>query len=292
MERLRAYYLDRSSGFDISSEMFDAVLGNRPPSPLDFDARLRAVERFLKSTPQPAWRPTSASPTSCARPRSRRRRSVKIELLREPAEQRLLGELERRRPGRAIARATPLRRRDEAAGAAARAGRCVFRLRDGDGRRRCNCAQPSRAARPAAQSVPAHGRSVAPAGLTCSSSAPALHDSVAFHAGVFGRRCVSGAVSTPRRYAVSRALGAHASCGSSSVFAVSTTWSKGVKTFRADNHISMWKHSSTWETIAQMLVFPPQSWVLKHELMWIPIVGWAIRAMRPIAIDRGSGRRR
>jgi 1-acyl-sn-glycerol-3-phosphate acyltransferase len=57
----------------------------------------------------------------------------------------------------------------------------------------------------------------------------------------------------------------------------------------ADNHISMWKHSSSWETIAQMLVFPPQAWVLKHELMWIPIVGWAIRAMRPIAIDRGSG---
>jgi 1-acyl-sn-glycerol-3-phosphate acyltransferase len=38
-----------------------------------------------------------------------------------------------------------------------------------------------------------------------------------------------------------------------------------------------------------MLVFPPQAWVLKHELLWIPIVGWAIRAMRPIAIDRGSG---
>jgi 1-acyl-sn-glycerol-3-phosphate acyltransferase len=57
----------------------------------------------------------------------------------------------------------------------------------------------------------------------------------------------------------------------------------------ADNHISMWKHSSSWETIAQMLVFPPQAWVLKHELMWIPVVGWAIRAMRPIAIDRGSG---
>lgn len=55
------------------------------------------------------------------------------------------------------------------------------------------------------------------------------------------------------------------------------------------NHISMWKHSSSWETMAQMIVFPPQAWVLKHELMWIPILGWAIWLMRPIAIDRGSG---
>jgi 1-acyl-sn-glycerol-3-phosphate acyltransferase len=64
---------------------------------------------------------------------------------------------------------------------------------------------------------------------------------------------------------------------------------EGRENIPVDNHISMWKHSSSWETIAQMLVFPPQAWVLKHELMWIPIVGWAIRAMRPIAIDRGSG---
>lgn len=56
-----------------------------------------------------------------------------------------------------------------------------------------------------------------------------------------------------------------------------------------DNHISMWKHSSSWETIAQMMIFPPQSWVLKHELMWIPIVGWATRLMKPIAINRKAG---
>ena len=42
------------------------------------------------------------------------------------------------------------------------------------------------------------------------------------------------------------------------------------RTFPAGNHISMWKHSSAWETIAQMVIFPPQSWVLKRELMWIP----------------------
>ena len=52
----------------------------------------------------------------------------------------------------------------------------------------------------------------------------------------------------------------------------------------------MWKHSSAWETIAQAAIFPPQSWVLKRELMWIPLVGWA-RALlcKPIAIDRKAG---
>jgi 1-acyl-sn-glycerol-3-phosphate acyltransferase len=29
--------------------------------------------------------------------------------------------------------------------------------------------------------------------------------------------------------------------------------------------------------------------VLKREIMWIPIVGWATHFMRPIAINRGSG---
>lgn len=57
----------------------------------------------------------------------------------------------------------------------------------------------------------------------------------------------------------------------------------------AGAHISMWKHSSAWETIAQAAIFPPQAWVLKRELMWIPLVGWALRFLRPIAINRKAG---
>jgi 1-acyl-sn-glycerol-3-phosphate acyltransferase len=57
----------------------------------------------------------------------------------------------------------------------------------------------------------------------------------------------------------------------------------------AGSHISMWRHSSTWETIAQVLIFPPQAWVLKREILWIPAVGWATRLMRPIAINRSAG---
>ena len=54
-------------------------------------------------------------------------------------------------------------------------------------------------------------------------------------------------------------------------------------------HISMWKHSSAWETIAQASIFPQQSWVLKRELMWIPMVGWAVHRLKPIAINRRAG---
>ena len=50
------------------------------------------------------------------------------------------------------------------------------------------------------------------------------------------------------------------------------------------------KHSTVFEVYAQLVVFPPQTWVLKRELLWIPFFGWGLAAMRPIAIDRKAGR--
>ena len=50
-------------------------------------------------------------------------------------------------------------------------------------------------------------------------------------------------------------------------------------------------HQSAWETLAFQLLFPPQSWVLKRELLWIPLFGWALALTWPIAINRGAGRR-
>lgn len=49
------------------------------------------------------------------------------------------------------------------------------------------------------------------------------------------------------------------------------------------------KHSSAWETIAQFRVFPAQTWVLKRELMWAPVLGWVLWLLKPIAIDRKGG---
>jgi 1-acyl-sn-glycerol-3-phosphate acyltransferase len=53
--------------------------------------------------------------------------------------------------------------------------------------------------------------------------------------------------------------------------------------------IALVKHSSSWETFAQAVLLPPQVWVLKRELTWIPFVGWGVRLLDCIAIDRGAG---
>lgn len=53
--------------------------------------------------------------------------------------------------------------------------------------------------------------------------------------------------------------------------------------------IVLMKHSSAWETIAQLAIFPAQTWVLKRELMWVPVLGWVLPLLKPIAIDRKGG---
>jgi 1-acyl-sn-glycerol-3-phosphate acyltransferase len=55
------------------------------------------------------------------------------------------------------------------------------------------------------------------------------------------------------------------------------------------NHVALIKHSSSWETVAQALLLPPQVWVLKRELLWVPVVGWGIRQLRAIAVNRSAG---
>ena len=72
-------------------------------------------------------------------------------------------------------------------------------------------------------------------------------------------------------------------------------WSCGL-TYRVEGaalppgcHIALWKHSSSWETMAMMVVFPRQVWVLKRELTWIPVVGIGVRQLHAIAIDRKAG---
>lgn len=51
------------------------------------------------------------------------------------------------------------------------------------------------------------------------------------------------------------------------------------------------KHQSTWETMALQLIFPAHSFIVKRELLWLPFFGWGLASMRPVAINRGSGRK-
>ncbi len=50
------------------------------------------------------------------------------------------------------------------------------------------------------------------------------------------------------------------------------------------------KHQSAWETLAFQSIFPTQVYVLKRELLLIPIFGWGLAMSSPIAIDRSAGR--
>lgn len=65
---------------------------------------------------------------------------------------------------------------------------------------------------------------------------------------------------------------------------------RGLDDLPAANAVILMKHSSSWETIAQILLFPRQTWVLKRELIWAPVLGWAIFFLKPIAINRKGGR--
>lgn len=55
--------------------------------------------------------------------------------------------------------------------------------------------------------------------------------------------------------------------------------------------ILMAKHQSTYETMVILKHFPYVAWVLKRELLKIPIFGWSLALINPIAIDRRAGGR-
>jgi len=49
------------------------------------------------------------------------------------------------------------------------------------------------------------------------------------------------------------------------------------------------KHQSSWETLAFTLLFDDIAIVLKRELLFIPVVGWAMARAGNIAVARGEG---
>lgn len=53
--------------------------------------------------------------------------------------------------------------------------------------------------------------------------------------------------------------------------------------------VIMIKHTTTLETYGHVPFFPPTAWVVKRELIWAPIFGWAIGlVLDPIAIKRSA----
>lgn len=64
---------------------------------------------------------------------------------------------------------------------------------------------------------------------------------------------------------------------------------EGAENIPDEPSVIMIKHSTVFEVYAQLVFLPRQTWVLKRELKWIPIFGWGLAALKPIAIDRGAG---
>ncbi len=66
---------------------------------------------------------------------------------------------------------------------------------------------------------------------------------------------------------------------------------QGIENLPKDqSYIVLSKHQSAWETVALRLFLPPQTALLKKSLLWIPIGGWALATLKPIAIDRENQR--
>lgn len=64
---------------------------------------------------------------------------------------------------------------------------------------------------------------------------------------------------------------------------------EGRENIPADASVIMIKHTTTLETYGHVPIFPPTAWVIKRELIWAPIFGWAIGlVLSPIAIKRSA----
>lgn len=66
---------------------------------------------------------------------------------------------------------------------------------------------------------------------------------------------------------------------------------EGLENLPAEPSVALIKHSTAMETYWQIAALPPQVWVLKRELLLIPLFGWGVGfVMKPIAINRKAGR--
>jgi 1-acyl-sn-glycerol-3-phosphate acyltransferase len=49
------------------------------------------------------------------------------------------------------------------------------------------------------------------------------------------------------------------------------------------------KHQSAFETLLFTCLLPGAAFVLKREIVGLPVVGWYVAGLEPIAVDRGAG---
>ncbi|WP_036281225.1 1-acyl-sn-glycerol-3-phosphate acyltransferase [Methylocystis sp. ATCC 49242] len=64
---------------------------------------------------------------------------------------------------------------------------------------------------------------------------------------------------------------------------------RGLENITSGAVIVACKHQSTWDTFVLPIKFPDFSYILKHELIWLPFFGWYLLAAEQVAIDRAKG---
>lgn len=91
------------------------------------------------------------------------------------------------------------------------------------------------------------------------------------------------------KWGVARAW-AHGNFWAGRVFCGLDVSTEGSENIPAEPSVALIKHTTAMETYWQIAALPPQTWVLKKELVLIPLFGWGVGwIMKPITIDRKAG---
>jgi 1-acyl-sn-glycerol-3-phosphate acyltransferase len=53
--------------------------------------------------------------------------------------------------------------------------------------------------------------------------------------------------------------------------------------------VIMARHESAWETLFLVNALPPQTWIIKRELLFVPLIGQCLHTLKAIAINRKAG---
>ena len=120
--------------------------------------------------------------------------------------------------------------------------------------------------------------------------------SLLFTTWVFATAIIGGTIEllifwAPHRWqwAVAKAW-AHGNLWAGRFFCGLDVVTEGAENIPDQTSVALIKHTTAMETYWQIAALPPQAWVLKRELVLIPLFGWGVGLiMQPITIDRKAG---
>jgi 1-acyl-sn-glycerol-3-phosphate acyltransferase len=119
--------------------------------------------------------------------------------------------------------------------------------------------------------------------------------SLAFNLAFYASLIVQMIVFTPIYFILPRHLAwfvprnwSHSSMWLMKVIAGTDRKIEGLENLPEGGYILAPKHQSFWDTIAFFPYMPDPVYILKRELMWIPLFGWYVGKMKMIPIHRGS----